>query len=128
MAGVANNEHSGTTGPQAPLSIRVNILQEGKRVLPRLDLPAGQTPDLETLKQLITRRFPGQLPGIPSESALDPNAGNWNTSVHWKFKVFLPEGLTPVHNDGEWTIALLSAGNVDWMDGDLKVLVELECP
>ncbi|KAK1140970.1 hypothetical protein N8T08_009716 [Aspergillus melleus] len=126
MAGVANNEHSGTTGPQAPLSIRVNILQEGKRVLPRLDLPAGQTPDLETLKQLITRRFPGQLPGIPSESALDPNVGNWNTSVHWKFKVFLPEGLTPVHNDGEWTIALLSAGNVDWMDGDLKVLVELE--
>jgi hypothetical protein len=34
--------------------------------------------------------------------------------------------LAAVQNDGDWTMALLSAGNVDWMDGDLKVLVDLE--
>lgn len=121
-----STEPSGATGPHSPLSLRINILQGGKRILPRFDLPAGQTRDLETLKQFIIRRFPGQLPGLPSESALDPTAGNWNSSVQWKFKVWLPDGLTPVQNDGEWTIALLSAGNVDWMDGDLRVLVELE--
>lgn len=31
-----------------------------------------------------------------------------------------------MQNDGEWTIALLSAGTVDWMDGGLRVLVEAE--
>ena len=37
----------------------------------------------------------------------------------------MPEGLVPVQNDGEWTIAQLSAGTVDWMDGDLRVVVEV---
>ncbi|KAF7595809.1 hypothetical protein BBP40_004621 [Aspergillus hancockii] len=109
---------------QAPISLRINIMQSGKRVLPRFDLPAGHCPDLETMKQLICRRFAGQLPGLPTDPTLDPTA--WVSSIGWRFKVWLPEGLTPVQNDGEWTIALLSAGNVDWMDGDLKVLVDLE--
>ncbi|RMZ47642.1 hypothetical protein AFCA_001587 [Aspergillus flavus] len=112
------------TTSQAPISLRINIMQNGKRVLPRVDLPAGHCPDLETLKQLLCRRFAGQLPGLPSDPSLDPAA--WMSSVGWRFRVWLPEGLTPVQNDGEWTIALLSAGNVDWMDGDLRVLVELE--
>ncbi|OGM40915.1 hypothetical protein ABOM_010017 [Aspergillus bombycis] len=112
------------TTSQAPISLRINIMQNGKRVLPRVDLPAGHCQDLETLKQLLCRRFAGQLPGLPSDPSLDPAA--WVSSVGWRFRVWLPEGLTPVQNDGDWTIAILSAGNVDWMDGDLRVLVELE--
>ncbi|KAA8642279.1 hypothetical protein EYZ11_008880 [Aspergillus tanneri] len=126
LSGVANAEYSGTAASQPPISLRINVLQGGKRILPRYDLPAGQTPDLETLKQLIIRRFPGQLPGISSSSAMDPTGGHWGSSAQWRVKVWLPDGLTSVQNDGEWTIALLSAGNVDWMDGDLRVLVELE--
>ncbi|KAF9894304.1 hypothetical protein FE257_007807 [Aspergillus nanangensis] len=111
--------------PQGTITLRVNIMQNGKRILPRFDLPAAQCSDLETMKQHLLRRFDGQLPGFPpSDSALDQ--GSWGAFPGWKFKVWLPDGLTPVQNDGEWTIALLSAGNVDWMDGDLRVLVELE--
>lgn len=101
-------------------------MQQGKRILPRLDVPAVQCNDLESLKQLISRRFAGQLPGLPSDSAMDTTGGSWGSSPGWKFKAWLPDGLTPVQNDGDWTMALLSAGNVDWMDGDMKVLVELE--
>lgn len=44
----------------------------------------------------------------------------------WKLKVWLPDGLVPVANQKDWTIAVLSADTVDWMDGDLKVLIEVE--
>lgn len=40
--------------------------------------------------------------------------------------MFVPDGITSVHSDGEWTIALLSAATVDWMDSNLKVLIEAE--
>lgn len=115
-----------TSTHQIPIALRLNILQNGKRILPRVDLPAGQCPDLETMKQLLSRRFPGQIPGPHPEPGLDPSAGPWRSPARLKFRVWLPDGLTPVQNDGEWTIALLSAGTVDWMDGDLRVLVDLE--
>lgn len=117
-----------TSTHQVPISLRLNVLQNGKRILPRVDLPAGQCPDLETMKQLLSRRFPGQIPGPHPEPGLDPSAGPWRSPAGLKFRVWLPDGLTPVQNDGEWTIALLSAGTVDWMDGDLRVLVDLEGP
>ncbi|RAH66212.1 DUF3431 domain-containing protein [Aspergillus aculeatinus CBS 121060] len=113
--------------PSSPMSVslRINLIQDGKRTHSRLDLPGSQCPDLETLKQVISRRFSGQLPGLSSEPGLD-SASGWVAGINWKFKVWLPDGLTTVQNDGDWTIALLSAGNVDWMDGDLRVLVEFE--
>lgn len=121
------NTNTTSSNPQTPISLHLNILQGGKRILPRLDLPAGQCPDLESIKQLISRRFAGQLPGLRSDpSDFDSSTGTWRSSPAWKFKVWLPDGLAPVQNDGEWTIALLSAGTVDWMDGDLKVLVEVD--
>lgn len=114
---------------QNPITLRINIVQNGKRILPRLDVPADQCPDLETAKQLINRRFAGQLPEHSSVPDFDSSTGSWtsssNTAGGWRFKVWLPEGLVPVQNDGEWTIAQLSAGTVDWMDGDLRVVVEV---
>lgn len=44
----------------------------------------------------------------------------------WKVKVWLPDGLLPVQNQKDWTIALLSTDAIDWMDGELKVLVEID--
>ncbi|EAW15166.1 uncharacterized protein ACLA_058240 [Aspergillus clavatus NRRL 1] len=120
------NTHTAVPITPTPVSLHINILQNGKRILPRLDIPAGQCPDLETLKQLILRRFAGQLPGVTSDSMMDGTANSWNPSLGWRYKAWLPDGLTMVQNDGEWTMALLSAGNVDWMEGDLRVLVELE--
>ncbi|KAL4765155.1 uncharacterized protein BDW70DRAFT_83175 [Aspergillus foveolatus] len=109
---------------QSPLRLRINILQNGKRILPSYDLPASQCPDVTTVRQLVARKFAGELPGVPSDLNSDPNAGN--ASISWKFKVWLPEGLVLVENDGDWTLALLAAEKVDWLDGELKVLVEIE--
>ena len=47
--------------------LRVSILQNGKRILPRFDLPALQCPDIATLRHGITRRFGDQFPGLFSE-------------------------------------------------------------
>ncbi|KAL4888190.1 hypothetical protein BDV59DRAFT_147962 [Aspergillus ambiguus] len=122
LPGFAN---TATSAPQGAITLRINIMQHGKRIVPRVDFPAAQCSDMETMKQILIRRFGDSLPGVPpADSALAQT--NWNPSAGWKVKVWLPDGLTPVQNDGEWTIALLSAGNVDWMDGDLRVLVELE--
>ncbi|PYH47677.1 DUF3431 domain-containing protein [Aspergillus saccharolyticus JOP 1030-1] len=107
------------------VSLRINLIQDGKRTHSRLDVPGSQCPDLETLKQVISRRFVGQLPGFSTESGLD-SASGWASGINWKLKVWLPDGLTSVQNDDDWAIALLSAGNVDWMDDELRVLVEFE--
>jgi very-short-patch-repair endonuclease len=46
--------------------------------------------------------------------------------AEWRVKVWLPDGMLVVQSQKDWTIALLSADTVDWMDGDLKVLVEVD--
>jgi hypothetical protein len=117
---------------QGQTSLRVNILRNGKRILPRFDLPAGQCPSIDSVKQAILRRYPGQIPGLPAFQ----DAGHTNPAAHearesaatagWKVKVWLPDGLTYVHNQKDWTIAVLSADAVDWMDEELKVLVEID--
>ncbi|RDW81716.1 uncharacterized protein DSM5745_05273 [Aspergillus mulundensis] len=109
---------------QCPLHLRINILQNGKRILPSHDLLAAQCPDLASVRQLLARKFAGELPRFPSELDSDPNA--WNASMGWRFRVWLPNGLNLVENDSDWTLALISAEKVDWLDGELKVLVEIE--
>ncbi|KAL4977762.1 hypothetical protein BDW66DRAFT_29342 [Aspergillus desertorum] len=118
------NSHPSPSPTQPPLHLRINILRNGKRILPCYDLPATQCPDLTSVRQLLARKFAGELPDIPSDLNSDPNP--WNASMAWKFRVWLPEGLVLVENDGDWTLALLAAEKVDWLDGELKVLVEIE--
>lgn len=113
------NNHSQT----ASIMLCFNVVQDGKRILPRLDIPAEQCPDLHTARQLVSRRFAGQLPDILATS-YDESSGVWDPSA-WKFKVWLPDGLVHVQDDGEWTIAQISASSTDWMDGDLRVVLEV---
>jgi hypothetical protein len=97
----------------------LNVIHDSKRVVPRLDVTAEQCPDLASIRSLIAHRWSGQLPA----STCDEN-GNVDTSS-WKIQVWLPEGLVTADNDGDWTIAQLSAGTIDWMDSDLRVVVDL---
>lgn len=121
-----------TTTPcpsQGQTSLRVNILQNGKRILPRFDLPAGQCPNIDTVKQAILRRYSGQIPGLPAFQGTNPATHEARESAivdGWKVKVWLPDGLLPVQNQKDWTIAVLSSDAVDWMDGELRVLVEVD--
>lgn len=106
------------------VSLRVNVLQRGKRILPRLDLPALQCSNADAVKQLILRRYPGQIPGASFTDGSD--AAAQDAIADWKLRVWLPNGLTPVQSERDWTIALLSADTVDWMDGELKLLIEID--
>ncbi|KAG0154698.1 hypothetical protein PDIDSM_266 [Penicillium digitatum] len=77
----------------------------------------------------ILRRYPGQIPGIPvfqGTNAATHEARESAVVEGWKVKVWLPDGLVPVRNQKDWTIAVLSADAVDWMDGELRVLVEID--
>lgn len=121
--------NTATCHSQGQTSLRVNILQNGKRILPRFDLPAGQCPNIETVKQAILRRYSGQIPGLPvfqGANAATHEARESAVVDGWKVKVWLPDGLLPVQNQKDWTIALLSSDAVDWMDGELRVLVEVD--
>lgn len=112
-------------------SLRVSILHNGKRVLPRFDLPAGQCPNVDSVKQAVLRRYPGQLPGMPAFQGAGVNAAVHEAresavAAEWRVKAWLPDGLMSVQSQKDWTIAVLSADAVDWMDGQLKVLVEVD--
>ena len=106
------------------VSLRVSVLQRGKRILPPLDLPASQCNHANAVKQLVLRRYPGQIPGVSFTEGSD--AAAQHAVADWKLRVWLPDGLTPVQSERDWTIALLSADTVDWMDGELKLLVETD--
>lgn len=103
--------------------LRINILQHGKRILPKFDLPAGQCPNIDTVKQYILRRCPGLQP--LNNADLSTQQSRDSATAAWKIKAWLPDGLLPVLNEKDWAIALLSADTVDWMDGEMKVLVEI---
>lgn len=127
----SESPHTAATLPPSaspPLHLRLNILQNGKRTLPPCDLPASQCPDLTNARQLLSRKYAGQIPGIPSDpdSISDPTNNAWNVSMGWRFRVWLPEGLISIEHDSDWTLALLAAEKVEWLDGQLKVLVEVE--
>lgn len=112
-----------TATTQNPTYLRINIIQHGKRILPRLDLPAGQCPDVDTVKQTIIRRYPS-LNGSDNIEHTPQQARE--AAASWKIKAWLPQGVITVQADKEWTIALLTADTTEWMDGDLKVLVEID--
>ncbi|KAL2870014.1 DUF3431 domain-containing protein [Aspergillus lucknowensis] len=110
----------------SPLHLQVNILQNGKRAVPPFELPASQCPDIATARQHLCRKYADDLPGIPSDPNLDVPTGAWEATARWKIQVWLPDGLIAIDNDSDWTLALLAAEKVDWLDGELKVLVEIE--
>lgn len=85
-----------------------------RRVIPRFSLTPEAAPNLTTLLSEVEKRYPlppknGSTSGVDSRPVI---------------KVWLPDGLVTVVEDGEWMVALLTAGVVDWMDG-VRVLVEV---
>lgn len=111
--------HHGHSDDTSPITLKFNVIQEGKRVVPRLDVTAEQCPDLASVRNFIAHRWSGQLPASTCDAngIVDPTG--------WKIQVWLPEGLITTENDGDWTIAQLSAGTIDWMDSDLRVIVDI---
>ena len=95
--------HQGEGGSKSA-TLQINILQNGKRSVPPITIPSYQCSDLNTLKQFISVRF--------------------SSDKIAKVQVLLPDGLAPVTSDGEWTVATISAGSIDWME-EVKVIVDV---
>lgn len=85
-----------------------------RRVVPRFQLTPESAPSLSALIAEVEKRYKPLSDVTTSESATRPVV-----------KVWLTDGLVTVLEDGEWMVALLSAGVVDWMDGEVRVLVEV---
>jgi hypothetical protein len=89
-----------------PLFLRVNLLQNGQRIAPRRDVAAAECPYKHTIIQKISE-------------CLGPVVTN---SV--KVSVHLPQGLRVIENDATWADALKVAQEIEWLDGELSVLIE----
>jgi len=94
--------------PAGPVKLQINMLTAGKRCHPRFDVNADECLDFQTLHQKITEHYSGcHLSKL-------------------RIQVLLSDGLQSVGGDSEWMLALLSVQSFDWMDGELKVIVESE--
>ncbi|KAK5056106.1 hypothetical protein LTR84_012659 [Exophiala bonariae] len=85
-----------------------------RREIPRFTLTPDSAPSLAALIAEVEQRY--KRPP-PQDTSMEPKAPI--------IKVWLTDGLVTVAEDGEWMVALLSAGVVDWMDGEIRVLIEV---
>lgn len=90
--------------------LRVNIVtsQDGvqKRIAQEFGMPAQNVPTIEIFTNELKKTF---------EEVQEPIV----------IKAWLPHGLIPVKEDGEWVVSHFTAGMHEWMDGQLKIIVEV---
>ena len=110
-AAPASSDH-----PGRQVTILVNVMkndgQAQRRLLPRFSLDPSAADNLANFRQEIKKRLESKE---SSEGEVD------KASV----KVWMADGLVPILDDGQWMVAQLSAQTVEWMDGEVRVLVEL---
>ncbi|OAL37462.1 hypothetical protein AYO20_03311 [Fonsecaea nubica] len=108
-----------TTTFKQSIVLHVNVVSNTggalRRVIPRFSLTPEAAPSLSALLAEVEKRYTlpartGGAPGVQGRPIV---------------KVWLTDGLVTVEEDGEWMVALLSAGVVDWMDGEVRVLIEI---
>ncbi|EXJ57071.1 hypothetical protein A1O7_07415 [Cladophialophora yegresii CBS 114405] len=108
-----------TTTFKQSVVLYVNVVSNAagtlRRITPRFSLTPEAVPNLAALLSEVDKRYP-----LPSRNGSTSGVEN-RPGV----KVWLQDGLVTVADDGEWMVALLSAGFVDWMDAEVRVLVEL---
>ena len=101
-----------------------------KRLADPFSLPAVSVPNLQVLRSKVHERLSETLQSLSptaESGALQRAKGN-RMDFDLSVKVWLPDGLVRVKDDGEWMVALLSAELVEWMDKQVKILVEVPGP
>ena len=98
-----------------------------KRLADPFSLPAVSVPNLQALRSKVHERLSETLQSLsPMAESGAPQRGTENRlDFNLSVKVWLPDGLVRVNDDGEWMVALLSAELVEWMDKQVKILVEV---
>ena len=88
------------------VQLRFNVIRNNQRVSPPYDLTAKECPDLQTV-------FLKALPYLSGRSHDD-----------LQIRVLMPSGLTLIQDDDDWIKALNKINQVEWMDNEMKVLLE----
>ena len=104
------------TSPDGTAQADINAV---RRIAPPFYLAAASHPSLAALRKKIRQNYGSTV----KQSSSPDGAADEDSSM--MIKVWLPDGVVQVRNDGEWMVALLSAETVDWMDDEVKVLVEV---
>lgn len=97
------------------LQLLIYVVRQEKCLVPVLEMPSSQCPNMETLRTQSEKHYglvTLQEKGVTRLSEA-------------KLKVWLADGLVRVEDDGQWMVALLSAQSVEWMGGQLRVLLEV---
>ena len=96
------------------ITLLVNLMASdgstSRRMMPRFSLTPNAAPNLESLRLQIKARIKVTTPGNIDQASVS---------------VWLSSGLVQVEDDGQWMVALLSANTTEWMDGEVRVLVEM---
>jgi hypothetical protein len=110
----ANTQATHDLTLESSLQLLIHIVHEDKCVLPPFHIPSDQCANLDALRMQIAQHYSlavlQEKRVIPLSEAM--------------LKVWLPDGLVRVADDGQWMVALLSAGRVEWMGRQLRVLFE----
>lgn len=107
-----NTQISDTSQPGATLhdydtvQLRFNVIRNNQRISSPYDLTAKECPDLQTV-------FLKALPYLSSRSHDD-----------MQISVLMPSGLTLIQDDDGWIKALNQVNQLEWMDNEMKVLIE----
>jgi hypothetical protein len=98
-----------------------------KRLADPFLLSAVSVPNLQALQSQLQQHFGKTLEQLASSDANGASSTGKATreTPELSVKVWLPDGLVRVKGDGEWMVALLSAELVEWMDKEVKILVEI---
>lgn len=103
----AGNQFSMGETDESGIKYHINILQNGRRLKPKFSLTPTSCPGFASLVQYI-------------HTLLD-DVDQKPSSV----KVLTPDGLVEVNGEESWEEAVASVKDNDWMDGDVKCVVEV---
>ena len=107
-----NTQISDTSQPGATshdydtVQLRFNVIRNNQRISSPYDSTARECPDLQTV-------FLKALPYLSGRSRDD-----------MQISALMPSGLTVIQDDDGWIKALNQVNQLEWMDNEMKVLIE----
>ena len=109
----ATGPPNGQTANSSP-RLLIYIVHQDKSVLPSFDISSEKCPNLAALRMQIQNHY--SLATLQEKRVRSLSGA--------PFKIWLPDGLIRVEDDGQWMVALLSVDTVEWMGGQIRVLLE----
>ena len=98
------------------LLLHINVLIDNVRIVPRLTVTAAKVASLESLRCLVRPHCRDVRPSVGS-GLREP-----------RIRLLLAQGLTDIRTDSQWHHALSTISLTEWMDNEVRVLLEIERP